>query len=444
MPEASPQPPRRFKAEKLDKVLFLVRRAHDSLLHCVITFACQLDAERLEKAVRLSLQAEEILACRFINGKWRQYWETRPDLDQLDVVRLIQTKDLEGDVGNYLATPIAHLDAPLIQVRIFRSTIDTLCLKINHMVADAGGVKDYMTLLASIYRNLAKDPNYRPAVNTSGNRSPNQLWQHFSFSDRLKILRRGFRDWQNELFPPRNWCYPFRKAPLSGRKFIIHRIDPARYRPVKKYAQQHGVTLNDIMVAAFLRSLHEILRPAFNVPMRLGTTVDLRRYLPNRKALGICNLSGVFKLNFGTKLGESIRETVQLVHDRMQEHKADYLGLGDSRYFMFGELVPHPWAVWAFHKVKRLNQMLSTKEVSPALTNMGIISREQVNFGDAPVVDAFLTPPLVLPPLFLIGLSGFEESLTASLGFCESGIPQSTVVDLLNNVESQLAKLTGK
>jgi NRPS condensation-like uncharacterized protein len=131
--------PRRFKAEKLDKVLFFMRMANDVQLHCVIVFDRFLDVTRMQRAVQLSLEAEPILACRFVKGKWRQYWEERDYLDWRECVRLVHANNIDQEIGNYLAAPISHLEDPLLQVRIFRSTTDTLCVKVNHMVADAGG-----------------------------------------------------------------------------------------------------------------------------------------------------------------------------------------------------------------------------------------------------------------------------------------------------------------
>ena len=434
--------PRRFKAEKLDKVLFLMRMANDIQLHCVIVLDRFLDVARMQRAVQLSLEAEPILACRFVKGKWRQYWEQRADLDWRECVRLVQANNIDLEIGNYLAAPISHLEDPLLQVRIFRSTTDTLCVKMNHMVADAGGVKDYVCLLAEIYRGLAANQDFRPEVNGNGTRSPRQLWRHFSFLDRLRILRRGFRDWKSELVPRGNWCYPFVKAPAAGRMFVIRRlVGPDRFPAIRQYAKLHGVTINDIMAAAVFRALRAVLQPAHGMPMRLGTTVDLRRHLPGNKADGICNLSGLFKLNAGTELGMSLADTIQLVHGRMRERKADCLGLGDCRFFMFGGMLPYPWAVWVFKLLNRFNRFLSGPEVSPGLTNMGEISREQVDFGEAKTEDAFLAPPLVFPPFFVIGLSGFAGSITMSAGFCESAVAKTAVAGLFDTVEKELAEL---
>lgn len=444
--EKDPPPkktPRRFKAEKLDKVLFFMRMANDVQLHCVIVFDRFLDVARMQRAIQLSLEVEPILACRFVKGKWRQYWEERDDLDWRECVGLVHANNVDQEIGNYLAAPVSHLEDPLLQVRIFRAATDTLCVKVNHMVADAGGVKDYLCLLAGIYRGLAGNPDFRPEVNSNGNRSPRQLWRHFSFLDRLRILRRGFRDWKSELIPRGNWCYPCVKTPAAGRMFMIRRLGgPDHFPAIRRYAKLHGVTINDIMAAVFFRALRTALQPAPDVPMRLGTTVDLRRYLPGNKAGGICNLSGLFKLNAGTELGASLADTIQLIHDRMQERKADCLGLGDCRFFMFGGILPYPWAVWGFKIFNRLNRLLSSTEVSPGLTNMGEISREQVDFGEATAVDAFLTPPLVFPPFFVIGLSGFAGSITMSAGFCESAVAKTAVAGLFDTVEKELAELS--
>ena len=438
-----PQPiPSCFKTVKSDKSLFCMRAVCDSLLHCVITFDGRIDEDRMAKAVRLTLDAEPVLGCRFVENSRKPYWQRRDDLDHRELCGVTETNHSGREVIRFLTLPIDPLRDPQVQARIFRDEHDTLCIKINHMVADAGGVKEYAYLLAAIYRQLAHSPSYKPASNISGCRGIRQVVSRFGLAAKLRMARRSFRDWQSNIRPPRNWRMPLRHDGNVERSFAIRRIGPDRFSTLKDYCRAKQVTFNDVLVAACYRAFHQVIKPLPGTPLRLGTTVDLRRYLPDGKGETICNLAGFFLLNIGTDLGDSFDDALCRVRERMNQHKGDCLGLGANRFAIFGiDAVPFAWGQWLCHLILKWNHWLSTKDVPPWLTNMGAIDPQQLNFGDSPVRDSFLSAPLAFPPLFVIGISGYRESITISTGFCQSAIDTATVELLLDAIESNLVML---
>ncbi|RWX46302.1 Condensation domain-containing protein [Candidatus Electrothrix aarhusensis] len=247
---APPLIPLRFKAEKWDKIIYLGRAIHDSLLHCVLSFDGRLNDNILNKAFRLSLDAEPVLGCRFVDKSRQPYWERKKDLDREGRVDIAEVNDAMQAALEYMVKPIDPCDGPQVQARLFRAKRDTLCLKINHMVADAGGVKEYIYLLSSIYRQLEKDPSYIPEVNSAGSRSRMQVVQHFIFWDKVKIVRRSFRDWKEAYFPVGNWSVPLQHLTQSQKTYVIRKIELQQFRVVRQYCKKYGVTVNDIMMAA--------------------------------------------------------------------------------------------------------------------------------------------------------------------------------------------------
>jgi NRPS condensation-like uncharacterized protein len=79
---------------------------------------------------------------------------------------------------------------------------------------------------------------------------------------------------------------------------------------------------------------------------------------------------------------------------------------------MLGPL-PHQWGTKLMQRhIQRLDHQGNTANT---FTNLGPIAPETVTFGSKPVM-ARLLPPPVYPPYFMLGVSGYEGTLTLSSG----------------------------
>ncbi|MFH1020964.1 MAG: hypothetical protein V1782_10215, partial [Pseudomonadota bacterium] len=363
----------------------------------------------------------------------------RDDLDRIELCALVKTNNPAQDIVGFLSTPLNQDDDPLIQLTIFRSQHDTLCLKANHIVTDAGGVKEYLRLLTSIYRELVRDPEYRPPANLLGRRSHRQITERLSIPAKLRILLRSVALWRGEMSPSCNWSFPSQGRDLSMRTFLIQRIQPEAYERIKAYSTLHRCTINDIMTAAFYRAFSQLLRPRHNTPLRLGMTVDLRRYRPDNAGEAITNLAALFLLNIGTRIGDSFEETVHLVQQRMNLHKKKHIGLELTRTSIFNfRWLPFAWGRRLIALVGKMNLLWGPESPPPWVTNMGILKTEDLSFGDVGVTDAFLTAPVAFPPFFAVGLSGFQNTLTMSAGFCSNSTDPQDVKRFFRLVEENL------
>ncbi len=435
--QSADQPiPHRFRTVRTDKQLFGMSGVHDRQIHCVISFDSQINLDSMAKAIRLTFDAEPILGCRYVADDRGHYWERRDDLDHMGLCRLTRTTDTDQEIVRFLTIPGDPCEDPLVQARVFRSETDTLCIKVNHVVCDAGGVKEYIYLLASVYRKLASNPGYRPETNL-GSRSFSQISRHFGFPDKLRIIRNDFHDFKNFFFPPKYWAFPLVKSDPFDRMFVFRRVGSRRFRAIKEYSRRHRATINDIMVAAYYRALFDIINPDTDFPLRLLTTVDLRRYLPGGKGEAICNLSGGAYLNIGQDIGSTLDDSAIIVRNYMNSKKGNFIGLGDHSFAMFNlKGILHSWILW----LRRCKVKLAMNTAPPpAYTNMGAIDPGQLIFGDAGVVThAFLTGPINLIPMLLLGITGFRESMTMSIGFCGSAVNKPVAERLLDCIESEL------
>ena len=433
----------RFPTVQIDDCVSGGRAFCDMQIHCVIKFDGKVDDSRLAKAMRLSVDAEPILGCCLVEGFWQQSWRRRSDIDATAMLTLLP-RNVEEDVLRYLAEPVDPNSAPLVQGRIFRGEADTLVVKVSHIASDAAGVIEYCELLGQIYTKLGEDPAWRPTVNLSASRSIHQVTDRLSINERLKLAGSIIRDYIDALFPPKNWAFPVRRGAPDKRKFIVRHISGSPFEAAKGYAKAKGYSMNDVLVAAFYRALYTIIEPPAGTPLRLGTTVNLRRYLPDCRGEAICNLAGMFLLRLHSdNIGPDLEHTIHKVHAAMNRRKRGGIGLEDKRYFLF-DLKFLPFRI--ARTLNRLHQIfkmgIGPKSVCPWVTNMGQIGQSRLRFDKLAVSQAYLTAPVAYFPLFIVGISGFARSITISCGFCQTVADRDSVERLFQLVAQELNSLS--
>ncbi|MBF0103306.1 MAG: hypothetical protein HQK77_20590 [Desulfobacterales bacterium] len=454
------QPIPNYVSEVLtDRITFCMREFCDMLIHCVIRFNSHIHADQMEKAFHLCMKAEPILGCRILDSSsFKMNWLYRQDLDTMTLCPVRPSHHLNQDINQFLIIPMDPFQGPQVQAVIFRDLYtDTLCIKVNHGIADAGGVKELVYLLAALYNKLSSDTNYQPPLN-KGSRSLKQIYQQFSMIEYITIFQGMIANLKTDSFALLNkiymdqlyeknknyrfWTLPLPYKNQTDRSFVIKRIEPELFRAMHTYAKSYQATLNDIMVTAFFRALYRMIQPDPMDILNIVGTVDLRRYLPQKKAQAICNMSGFVHVNIGRFLGNTFQDTLIRVRNRMNTCKQQgYMGLYD-----FPSCVPYKFLPFSF--VQRIlssifnHVFLGDRILPPSVTNMGIIHLGKHAFSGLEIDDAFLTAPVLYPQILGIGLSGFQESLTMSCGFCGSEVNRAIVNQLFEWVVEELVTNT--
>lgn len=435
--------PVRFKTAMFDEFAYPCP-GHDNQIRCIIRFDGKIDVDRLVKAIRLSYDAQPILGCRLVTQWKGYYWERADDLDRMALCRIVESANVEKGMEAFLVAPMDSCKDLPLQTSLFRHDEETLCLKINHMVSDAGGIKEYVYMLSKIYKKLSDNPHYVPDMNIDGDRSFKQVRKNFGFGENLKIIRRGYRNWKSDIFPRNSWTFPLVPGENSDRTILIRRFGTERFRVLKEFSRKHESTIHEMMTAAALRTLIKIIVPSYGTPIRLGTSVDLRRYIPGGKGEAICNLSTFFLLNIGYEyeIGLSYEDTLTKVRNTFKRLKDDYLGLG-FYYCMVMNLkgiIPSTWARWLCDRFLMFNKILNYGNVCPRLTNFGRFDDDQLDFGDVLTSDIILIAPLTYPPIFMPSISGYGETLTMSIGFSNAANNRQIIESFLDGVSDELPK----
>ncbi|MGC9780879.1 MAG: hypothetical protein HZR80_16670 [Candidatus Heimdallarchaeota archaeon] len=167
--------PKKILASPNDNLNYLLRCETDQQINFIFQLDGQVDAERMKKAVRLTLDAEPVLGCRFVKDRRKTYWERRDDIDGLNYFEVIETTKVENELNKFILSQIDPSLDSIIQVKIFRSEKDTLMIKSDHSVMDGGGFYDYLTLLCDIYNKLTENPSYNVQPNIQASRGLKQV-----------------------------------------------------------------------------------------------------------------------------------------------------------------------------------------------------------------------------------------------------------------------------
>lgn len=426
--------PSSYPTTEGDRIVWVLRDIGDLQLHCTMEMEGRINEERLARAIRLTMDREPILGCYLHERGLSPTWRRRDDLDDVAICTLEQTHDKETAHQRYLRQDLDPAKDPLVQVHILRGDTDTVIIKLSHLTADAAATKQYAYMLAAHYRELATQPNLQVTPLLTSSRSMIQVLEHFTWKQIFESLRGWIRDTWRMFFPMQYWNVPTLNGPREQHRYTLRHIAPPQFQAMKVFARQHNATMNDLIVAAYFRTLHSMFGTHEWGPHRMQNTVDIRRYLPQPPER-LFNLSNFVYPHFRQPLGDTLSDTVALVRDQMNHFKRNMIGTG--------ELVPAGLLLNVLPaKVTRLMIRylvpLIKKVLPPTLTNMGRIFPDQLDFG-LPISNAFLTASIIYPPFYGGGFSGFGENITFSGGYCATGFANPHQIDeLLDAVVDEL------
>ena len=337
---------------------------------------------------------------------------------------------------SFVQEPFDYFSAPQVKARIVRSGgKDTLCIKFSHVPADGAAAKEGAYLLADIYQRLGQDPSWRPRPNISGSRSARQISQRLTLADKLKVIRRDFRN-----FAKKRGCW--KRFPASGEetpRFVREVIGPRRFQAIKNNGREKGATINDLLIAAYYRALHRELGPMPGRAMGIMATADLRRYLPEGRAGGLCNLSGFVFSNIGREIGAEFKDTLALVVEDIGFQKKDYLGLGDHPALVFFmNALPYSIGLKAMESI--FMAAMGFGQYKGVFTNLGVIDEGLFDLGGPEVLDAYVQVPVTkkLDTALIIGTTTFKNKITLASGFMGSKEDHAHVERILRAVSEEL------
>ncbi len=399
----------------------------------------RLDFDKLNRAVRLSVEAEPLLKCRFVEEN-PPHWEPLENIGLVNYCFLQEVNDIDAAVQNFIVSQV-NLDMdPMLHVRLLRSEqCDVLALKINHTFCDATGVKEYLQLLTDIYNTINKeDGQYIPVPRIGGRKDQDRLFEELGITNIDSIFIPGA-----DVFQPM-WSFPWEPCGSNIPCMSVCKFPDGILDDMKEYARIRGATVNDLILTACYRAMIEMNDPVYGVPMEFPITVDLRRYLPDHKTNAIRNFSGAVGTKLDMILNEPFNETLQRVSNMMKGIKQAFPGLQSAigleriERISYQEVLSYYQAVVETKKTQLFCPLYCGDRCLPTLSNVGYVSNSLIKFADSSVIDAFILPPVVRAPGLLLMASSYNSALTLAAGYYKSTVNGEHIDELLKKIKDEL------
>jgi NRPS condensation-like uncharacterized protein len=411
----------RFKVEASDVLQYLFGKYNDHQIHCVINFYAHIDVNCLKRAVDLSVAIVPLLRCRFVEKSGRPYWQ-EGGYTADDMVKLVDSEPGRHQIQRLLTAKTEEFEGPQLKVNVIRNKeFDALCVIVNHMVCDAAGFKEYLYLLGSIYTHIKDHPDYRPD-GAPVSRSLNQVFRRFGPVDKIKILFDRYD------MSKHNSNAVFQLEGDNNNPFILtHTISRQRFHALKAYARKYHATMNDMILSAYIRTLQGVLGGPPVVPC----AVDLRKYLPGRKAEGICNLTSNMLCDIGRDIGVDFDDTLLKVKRAMDSEKRKFACLNAVLLLnTLFELLPY----------KTIKKLMEKKFINPpiAMTNIGVIDKSRLIFDNIEITGAFMTGSIKYKPYFQLALTTFDDEVTFSINFHGTQQDKQRIQSFLLKLDKEL------
>ena len=415
-----------YKTASQDLMNFITRANADQQLHVIFYCRGRLDENLLARAMRIAMDCEPVLGCRFIQHGNRTTWERRDDLDRLALCPVVATQMSEPALMAFVTQPADPSCDPLVQARLFRGPQDdTLCLKVNHVVADGGGTKEAAYLVCACYNRLLEDPTYTPALGRPGARSQLGFFRQAGLKNMIQYRPRTFKLRSSQ------FSLPIQATDAPQRAFGLRRLSASQFQALKDYGRRHGATINDLILTALYRAFFDLSTPPQGIPLPVQVSIDLRSFLPPAHPQTICNLSGGLFPAIEYRPGETFADTLEQVKAQMQRWKSRRPGLTGAMLIELAMLQGFTRANAMVANMTKAN----TGQVNPLLlSNFGALDAARLRLGPTEIQDVTLLGPIMLRNGFMLTASTYNQQMTLASGYCTGRLSRPLMESLLEAV----------
>jgi len=400
----------------------------------ILNFNGKLDFEKLVKAVRLSLDEEPVFGCRLVPEN-PPYWKRLENIDNVQFCTYEETDSPDQAVDDFLQSPMDMDNDPMVMVKLIRTQEkDILGIKINHACCDGAGAKEYLGLLERIYSTLEKEGDYKPVPRVRDRKDHYRALKTLGI--KYPVLDMSIVEYPMTVWPF-YWKGRWRK---DITPFVSVSLPQGRLDTLLKFARERNVTVNDLILTAFYRSMFRVTNAPYGIPMYMGVTLDLRRYLPENKADAIRNFSGGIVINIPRIHGEAFEDTLKRISFIMKARK---------------KMKPGYQIITGAEKAELLNIccMLSMMKFQsamaelmqngynfclPGLSNVGYISKSPIIFGGVEAPEAYIYPPVVRPPAMLLVASSYNGVLSFAMGYYKGAVKEQLIRRILDGIKDEL------
>jgi NRPS condensation-like uncharacterized protein len=423
--------PRRILASVQDWFFVAISLGHDRTVRLVLELDGLVDQPRLARALRMLFDAEPVLGCRFAPGIFRGWWRARPDLDSLETCILVESTDVQRDLHAFMARSIDPDTDPLVEIGIFRSATDTVCIKLSHAVMDGGAFKQLVQRLTALYRALGADESAVPQLDLAMDRGQGQVLRQLPARERLRAFL-------TQPFHKKTWSFPYLRGDPADFTFSA-RTAGISIAALREAVRRRGVTITDALVTCFARALFALTDARPDVPIPFTLAMDLRRYLDAPETATLCNLSSLAWIELFHRTGASIEDTLREVHASLEATMNDYPGVGLAMVMEIVSVLGYT----GFRVTNRIRARMARSQGRefPSLSNIGVMDPTVMDFGDLHMRQARFYGPVMFPPSFFIVSGSFEDTLYFSASYPKNVVPGRLVEEYMDQMVKEICSL---
>lgn len=393
-----------IKAEMWDKMQYLFRNYYDRMVHAVLHFDNLIDPEILKNVIVIMAEKAPVLHSSFHENPVNPYWSVEKYTVD-DILTVADSDDPYKDSYDFLCQSIPVTST--VQFKILLLNKDgrsTLAMIVNHMCFDGGDFKYFLKKLAKNYNAMLSGEN--PTDLKSGTRSAEQVYTKLNASDKktAKGLYKNISDVKDK------HVFPLTPASDDDRTMInVRKIERPVFTEMKNTGKRLGVTVNDVMLAAYVRALYEIIGMRDDETLSIPCMVDLRRHIEGgENAGGLANHTGFMLCTVHGK-GETINDTLINVMRSTKSSKRDkFMGLYSLPLLKLAYTIL-PFSISEFAiKIGYNNPLIG-------MSNIGLLPEELLTFGNAKPVDGFMTGAVKYKPFMQLAMTTLNDELTMTI-----------------------------
>ena len=425
--------PARIKAEMRDRMQFLFRNYYDRMIHFYLKFQSPLDFKALSKAYKYIVDRVGVLHSSFVNNPITPYWKVNYDYSEEDIIVFKQSDDPQKDAFEFLTQEISVKEKVQIKAALIRGAdgSDTLVQVLNHMCMDGPDTKEFLMLVQKAYAQIMA--GQEPDVEVkNGDRSHYQCYSLYNEEEKKKAL--GL--YKNVSMVKHQIKFPYtKKDKKKDRSRILRRvIDTEKFARLKDMSKRAGVTLNDVLLVAYMRSLYR----ACNIPdeqnVSVPCMVDLRRHIKGGKSFGFSNHIGFM---ICTAHGNSDDYAKMFADIKKQSDEAK-----DDPYFGLYSLPLLNLAYTIFPQcLAEIAIGLGYTNPYTGMSNLGLLKETDFVFNGQTPSDLFITGAVKSIPYLQLAISTYRSQMTLTIAVKCKDEDEKALTVLIDDVVGELDKM---
>ena len=421
----------KLKAELYDKIHNVIGNYNDRMVRGAFEYDFEIDPKCLETALVCAVEANPVLHSAFAKRQFCHFWRVEEFLPE-DVFSFVYAEDYGSKVDEFLCSSFLPESNVQFKVKLFIGKgKSTIAFMTNHMCMDGGDLKRFIKLLCSAYNSVIKGESIS-YLEKGGSRGYSAVYKDLSgkYKIKAKLL-------YSNPTPKNTPVFPLEDNREEDHSFIIKRtVSAEHFNAVKALSKKHGATINDVILAAYFKSLYELAEFGAGSAVNISSAIDLRRYIKDKESLGFTNHSAYLPYSINGK-DLSFVELLEKVVKISDKYRSDcFSGLNGLPLLHFGFT-----ALPAFIADKLVKRFYNNPSI--ALSNIGILYESDYSLSSKEPLSAFITGTVKYKPGVMVTVTTYKNQLTFTMCSRGSKTDRAKLEKLLACIERNLMKASG-